>query len=345
MLEFAKLKRRLAQHAWLGRLAALILGLALTAGLARALMPAVKSGISWLNPRLDLQSFKNRTNILLLGIGGDGHDGGDLTDSIILLSADLSSGDVVLISLPRDIWVVSLAAKLNTAYYYGEVKQEGGGLILAKAAAGEIINQPVHYGLVLDFSGFERAVDVLEGIKVDVPRGFVDSQYPISGKEEAQPESARWETIEFKSGRQNFDGATALKYVRSRHADSEEGSDYNRAQRQQRVILAFRDKLLQAKTLLNFGKIKQLKQIALTSVKTDLKPETYPDLMKLALKIDREQLRTGVLDQGSRAEDIPALLYNPPLGRFGQWVLLPAGDDWKAVYQYIEEILYQNLSR
>lgn len=343
MLQFAKIKRRLVKHAWLGRLAALGFGLFLITLLFRALLPAVKTGLSFLDPRINhLASFKNRTNILLLGIGGAGHDGGDLTDSIILVSADLSSGDVVLISLPRDIWVVSLAAKLNTAYYYGQARQSGGGLILAKAAVGEIINQPVHYGAVIDFSGFEQAIDVLGGVDVDVPRGFVDKEYPIPGKENAEPESTRYETVEFKSGRQNFDGTTALKYVRSRHADSEEGSDYSRAQRQQRVILAFRDKLLQVKTLLNFDKIKQLKRLAAETVKTDLRPEIYPDLVKLALKIDREQLRTGVLDQGSQSEDIPPLLYNPPVSRFGQWVLSPVGDDWKTVYQYVEEILYQN---
>jgi len=343
MPEIAKIKRRLIKYAWLGRWLVLAAGLALVIGLVRGLAPKAKIGLKLINPTINrLQSFRGRTNILLLGVGGEGHEAGDLTDSIILLSADLTSGDVVLVSLPRDIWVVSLAAKLNTAYHYGETKQEGGGLILAKAAVGEVMNQPVHYGVVLDFSGFEQAIDVLGGVNVDVPRGFVDKQYPIPGKEDAEPEAARYETVEFKSGRQTFDGVTALKYVRSRHADGEEGTDYSRAQRQQRVILAFRDKLLKAKTLLNFGKIKQLKQIAADSVETDIKPEVYADMIKLGLKLDREQLRTGVLDQGSQSEDIPALLYNPPVSRYGQWVLLPAGDDWNVVFQYIDEILYQN---
>lgn len=347
MPEFAKIKRRLYKHLWLVRPLTYILGGCLVAlllfVLLRSLWPGLKAGVNFFSPNLNqLQSFRSRTNILLLGIGGERQAGADLTDSMMLLSINLLTADTVIISLPRDIWVESLQAKLNTAYHYGEAKQAGGGLILAKAAVGEIVNQPVQYSTVMDFSGFEQAIDILGGVDVDVPRGFVDKLYPLPGKEDAEPESARYETVEFKPGQQHFDGATALKYVRTRHAEGEEGTDYARAQRQQRLILAFRDKLLQVKTLLNFNKIKRLKQIGLASVKTDLKPEAYPDLVKLALKIDREQIRTGVLDQGSRAEDIPPLFYNPPVSRFGQWVLLPTGDDWQVVYQYIEEILYQN---
>ncbi len=342
MPEFAKIKRRLYKYLWLFKPLTYLLGLILLVLLLRLLWPLGKSAVSLFDPNINLESFRNRSNILLLGVGGEGHEGADLTDSMMLVSVNLLTADTVIISLPRDIWVESLQAKLNTAYHYGEAKQSGGGLILAKASVAEIINQPVHYGVVLDFSGFEQAIDILGGIDVDVPRGFVDSQYPIPGKEDAERESDRYETVEFKSGRQHFDGVTALKYVRSRHAEGEEGTDYARAQRQQRVTLAFKDKLLKAGTLLNFAKVERLKETATASVETDLKPEAYPDLIKLALKIDQDQIRTGVLDQGSPAEDIPPLFYNPPASRFGQWVLLPAGDDWNSVWQYIEEILYQN---
>ncbi|MFH0852066.1 MAG: LCP family protein, partial [bacterium] len=113
------------------------------------------------NPAITrLNSFRGRTNILLLGVGGGDHPGADLTDSIMLISVNLVTSDTVLISLPRDIWVESLSAKLNTAYHYGETKEAGGGLVLAKSAVSEIINQPVHYAALLDFSGFEKAIDV-----------------------------------------------------------------------------------------------------------------------------------------------------------------------------------------
>lgn len=339
MPEFSKIKRRLYKYFWLVRLLVYALGLSLGLWflffIGRKLLPAVKTG--------QLASFRSRTNFLLLGIGGGNHEGADLTDSIMLVSVNLGSGDTVMVSLPRDIWVTSLQAKLNTAYHYGEEKQPGGGgLILAKSAVAEIIDQPVHYALVLDFSGFEKAIDIIGGLDVDVPHGFVDRQYPIAGMEAAEPESARYETVEFTAGKQHFDGATALKYVRSRHGEGEEGTDYARSQRQQRVMLAFKDRLLQAGTLLNLTKMKQLKAVLQSSVTTDLPTNVYPDLAKLVLKIKRDEIRTGVLDQGSQSEDIPPLLYNPPIGQFGQWVLLPVDNNWDAIHQYLEEILYQN---
>lgn len=343
MPEVAKIRRRLSKFDWIFKPLVYLAAITAIFLIFWRLWPAIKAGANWFNPAItQMEAFKGRTNILLLGIGGEGHEGADLTDSMMLISVNLTSADTVIISLPRDIWVESLAAKLNTAYHYGEARQAGGGLILAKAAVAEVTNQPVHYALVLDFSGFERAIDILGGLNIDVPRGFIDKQYPLPGKEAAEPESARYETVEFSAGRQLMGGEMALKYVRSRHAEGEEGTDYSRAQRQQRVILAFKDRLLKPSTWLNFTKMKQLKQALLTSVKTDLPEIVYPDLVKLGLKIDQSQIRTGVLDQGSFSEDIPPLLYNPPVSRFGQWVLLPAGDDWNRVFQYVEEIFYQN---
>ncbi len=299
--------------------------------------------ITAINPSIkSLNHFKNRTNILLLGVGGGSHPGADLTDSIMLTSTNLVSSDTVLISLPRDIWVESLSAKLNTAYHFGEEKSAGDGLTLAKSAVSEIINQPVHYGVLLDFSGFEKAIDIIGGIDIYVPLAFVDEKYPIPGKEDAEPEEDRYEKIEFSSGQQHMDGITALKYVRSRNADGEAGTDYARAQRQQRVILAFKEKLLSFKVLTSPKTIKMLRKTFNNSVKTDLPSSTFIDLIKLALRLDKTNIRTGIIDQGSQSEDVPALLYNPPVSLHGQWVLLPINNDWQSVFDYVNEILYQN---
>src|SRR5437867_4048578 len=60
-----------------------------------------------------LKSDRGRTNVLLLGIGGDGHDGPDLTDTIILASIDKKDGDVIIVSIPRDLWVPDGKYKIN----------------------------------------------------------------------------------------------------------------------------------------------------------------------------------------------------------------------------------------
>src|SRR3990167_4140405 len=277
------LRRKAYKHLWFFR--PFVYGLAIMVILLLAIWlppPLTKVfglALNLINPAIDnLDSYQNRTNFLLLGVGGGNHPGAYLTDSVILVSIDLTSGDTVLISLPRDIWIESLSAKLNTAYYYGQTQTAGGGITLAKAAVGEIIDQPIHYAAVLDFSGFEKAVDVLGGIDLVVPHGFVDDQYPIPGKEEAEPEADRYERLEFKAGPQHFNGSEALKYVRSRYSGGVEGTDYARAGRQQQVILAFKNKLLSVGTLLNPGKLRTLYRLFKDSVKTDLPSSGYPDL-------------------------------------------------------------------
>lgn len=353
-IRFHKLKRRFYKHLWFFRPFSYLLILSLTtlflvwstpklAPFFKRFLQGPQMIVSLINPSIQkLDNFQDRTNLLLLGIAGGDHPGADLTDSIMLFSINLKTADTVLISLPRDIWVESLQAKLNTAYHFGEDKQPGSGLILAKSAVSEIINQPVHYGVLLNFTGFEKAIDITGGLNLDVPHSFVDKKYPIPGKETAEPESDRYETLEFLAGPQHMDGPTALKYVRSRHAEGEEGTDYARAQRQQRVILAFKDKLLSTKTLLNPSRLKALNKTFKASVTTDIPSTSYPDLFKLALRIDQANIRTGIIDQGSQSEDIPPLLYSPSASPYGQWVLLPVNNDWQAVYRHVEEILYQN---
>src|SRR3989338_1663876 len=201
------LKRQAYKHLWFFRPLIYFLSISLILAIVWWLTPTLaragKLALNLVNPAIDsLESYQNRTNFLLLGVGGGNHPGADLTDSIMLISINQTSGDTVLISLPRDIWVESLSAKLNTTYHYGESQQTGGGLTLTKSAVGEIVNQPIHYAAVLDFSGFEKAVDVLGGIDLVLPHGFVDEQYPVPGLEEAGPESARYERVEFQSGRQ-----------------------------------------------------------------------------------------------------------------------------------------------
>lgn len=342
----AALKRRLYQILlWLRPVIyLLLLGLAILffIWIFNRLKPLFKFA-SVINPAItQISSSRDRTNFLLLGMAGGDNPGADLTDSLMFISLNLSTGDTVLISLPRDIWVESLSAKLNTAYHFGEVKQPGGGLTLAKAAVSEITNQPIHYAAILNFSGFARAIDVLGGLEINIPHEFTDKEYPIPGQEAAEPVANRYETIHFFAGSQRLDGATALKYVRSRHAEGEEGTDFARAQRQQLVILAFKNQLLSTKILLNPSKLNQLKNLVADVVQSDIPANAYPDFFKLLIRLDRSQIRTGIVDQGSESEEIPPLLYHPPDSLYGQWVLLPVNNNWQAIHQYINDLIFQN---
>ncbi len=291
-----------------------------------------------------VQAKDDRINLLLLGIGGGSHDGPLLTDTVIYASIDPTRMQVTLITIPRDLWIPELQQKMNYAYAYGEAKKEGGGLLLAKKVAGKVVGQDIDYGFRVDFQGFIKAVDMIGGLDIQVDRAFDDFEYPVSGKEndtcgfegeefakratdEAQLEAfpCRYEQLHFDAGLQHMDGDTALKYVRSRHAIGPEGTDFARSKRQEKVINAFKDKVLSAGTLLNPIKLVSLYDIFKGSIDTDIRQEEYDDFVKLARKMGEAKTVTAVLDYGDDEDGVPGLLLNPPIGEaFNyQWVLIP----------------------
>src|SRR3990167_5619174 len=255
----SRLKRRFLRNIWVARLA--IFSLIILAIYFVSVFFGIifnKIGISKytgivydfvFTPEKKIATTAGRTDILIMGKAGEGHTAPDLTDTIIFVSVSHIDSSVILLSLPRDIWIPSLRAKLNSAYYWGNQKQEKGGLILAKSSTEEIVGKPIHYGIIVDFSGFKRIIDVLGGIKVEVQTSFIDEKYPIAGREndecDGDPDfKCRYESVKFDAGVQSMDGETALKFVRSRNAEGDEGTDLARSARQQKVIAATKDRVL-----------------------------------------------------------------------------------------------------
>lgn len=128
-----------------------------------------------------LKTENGRVNVLLLGIAGAGHDGPNLTDTIMVASFDRALSEVNLISLPRDLWLDENKAKINTIYQLGLNKKNGLGF--AQEEIGKVLGINISYGVRVDFNGFIKAVDLLGGIDVDVKDSFEDYSYPIPGKE------------------------------------------------------------------------------------------------------------------------------------------------------------------
>lgn len=291
-----------------------------------------------------LASINNRTNFLVLGISGGNHEGSKLADTMIFISTDKTTADTVMLSIPRDIWLDSLQAKINSAYYYGEEKKPGGGFVLAKDAVYEIFGQPIQYVLLVDFKGFSQAIDLLGGIEVKVERSFDDFKYPIEGKEKDlcngdKEYKCRYEQVHFDAGVQQMNGETALKFVRSRNAQGEEGSDFSRSQRQQKVMLAIKDKILSPKILLNPTKIKGLRKTLGDYIKMDtpLKDNQVTALFSLLIRFvkNKNQIRTITLDIGT--EDNPGFLYNPAIEKYQQWVLVPKSGNWLEIQKYVKD--------
>lgn len=299
-----------------------------------------------------LKQTNNNINILLLGIGGGGHDGPNLTDTIILASINKKNNRVVLTSIPRDLWVPSLTTgikKINEAYNDGESKRKGGGLIEAKAIVGKITGQDVDYGIRIDFSGFVKAVDVIGGLDINVDKAFDDNAYPISGKEndecgnteediklytQSGTASAdldlikfpcRYKHINFDKGLQHMDGETALEFVRSRHATGEEGTDFARSKRQEKIIKVFKDKVLSASTLINPIKLISLYDVVKGSIDMDINQNELDDFIRLAQEMRTAVIQSATVDYGDQKTQRPGLLINPPItSEFSYtWVLIP----------------------
>ena len=95
----------------------------------------------------------------------------------MLASISLTKESVDLISIPRDIWIPEIRAKINSAYYWG-------GVSLSKSLVEKITSLPTHYAVVIDFSSFKEIIDALGGVKIDVANSFTDDLYPIEGREE-----------------------------------------------------------------------------------------------------------------------------------------------------------------
>ncbi|MBI4039429.1 LCP family protein [Candidatus Daviesbacteria bacterium] len=328
-----------------------------------------------------LKSNDGRTNVLLLGTGGTGHEGPNLTDSLMVVSVGVKQQDIALVSLPRDIWIDSLSAKINAAYAFGEEKKAGGGKILARSTIAEVLGIPIHYVLRVDFAGFRQAIDLLGGIDVLVDRSFEDLRYPTEGKEtdscgyieekriektikesstsakketieqeviyyidatgsakraEDDPYSCRFEKITFSKGLQHMDGQIALRFVRSRDGTHGEGSDFARAKRQQKVLLALKDKVFSVPTFLDPGKLASLIKTFANNVDTDIGADDIGDLVKLSGKIDFAVIKHVVL-----TDEENGLLFNPPPQDYqGAWVLVPKVGNWSEVASYIKRELF-----
>lgn len=323
--------------------------------LVKLLLPvysfAIQNKLSWdflasliLSKEPPLLNYQSRTNLVILGIAGGKYEGGDLTDAIIFLSQDYRKKDVVEISLPRDIWSGTLKDKINTAYHYGEEKKKGGGLVLAKAIIEEVVGQPVHYAYLLDFSGFEKLIDLVGGVDVFVENSFTDRQYPIEGREDdlcsGDPKfDCRFETLHFDRGFAHMDGKTALKFVRSRHAEGEEGTDFARSKRQQIVISALKTKLLKPEFFWqNVRNIKQLFSAFDESTDTDMSLSEQILFFKSFLGLPEQNIRKIVLDNGDRLKGTKGFLLNPPVWQYNNaWILIPrtGESDYREIHQYV----------
>ena len=232
-----------------------------------------------LPPVLPAWSGTQRLNILLLGIDRrpDEPADGTRSDTIIVVSIDPVQHSAVMMSFPRDLWV-SIPGygpqRINVAHSLG------GPELSAKTLQANF-GLHVDYWARIDFDGFRQIVDTLGGVVIDVERPIKDDEYPT--------ENYGYKRIYIAAGPQLMDGQTALEYARSRHSEN----DFGRAHRQQRVLMAMRDRALQVGMLL---RVPALVGQAQTAVTTDLSAGEVIGLARLANDLDPGKVSSVVFD-------------------------------------------------
>jgi len=281
---------------------------------------------------VELQKDENGfTNVLVLGEGDNDHDGIDLTDTIMIVSLDpVSTKSAVLISIPRDTYLLKTekmgAGRINSLYrdYKNFLQRKGTDEEEASKEAlhqldeeiGNLIGIKIQGAIKVNFSGFTEAIDAIGGIDIDVPEDIVDREYPGP--------NYSYETFSISKGVQHLDGATALKYARTRHSTS----DFSRSSRQQQIIAAASQKLKDDGVLKNAGRITELLSIVAKNVDSTFSTRELMGLATLGKTIDRTQMiAVQINDQnGLYGSSIGqgGFLYSPPRDQFnGAAVLLP----------------------
>jgi len=158
---------------------------------------------------------EGRVNVLFLGLAGENYPGENLTDSIIIASVNPKTYQTAMLSIPRDLYVripeTNSYTKINALYARGHDRngKATDGINDLKETLAEITGLNIHYYFAIDFDGFKKVVDELGGIKVQVQKDIHDERYPGP--------NFSYQTFDISKGLYTFDGATALKFARTRH--------------------------------------------------------------------------------------------------------------------------------
>jgi LCP family protein required for cell wall assembly len=249
--------------------------------------------------------------LTVLFVGSD-HGTGyshSLTDTMMVVSIDRSTGAVAMVSVPRDTARFELYSggvfegKLNSLMSRAAADPErypDGGLGTLAAEIGYLIGVPVHYVAYINMGAFEKVIDAVGGVDVNVARAINDSfyQFPNGG-----PKGFR-----LSAGPHHLDGAHAVAYARSRYGPGD--NDFTRARRQQELLVALRAKLTSPAVLPNLPNLlEQLGQL----ISTNFPPERIGEMIELSRRIDDASITRTVLG--------PPYAVRPAGG--GEYVLVP----------------------
>lgn len=229
----------------------------------------------------------SRVTMLIMGLDlrdWEAGQGAPRTDTMVLLTIDPSTRTAGMLSIPRDLWVNVPGYgynRINAAYMFGEGSQlPGGGPGLAVRTVEEFLGIEINYYAVVDFNAFVTFIDLIGGVEVDVPERI---RVDIIDKDKS---------ILIREGRQTLPGQWALAYARARNS---ENGDFDRAMRQQLVILGIRQRILDYPTEIIFQKGPEIWNTIISGVKTNITFDRAIELGLLAMQVDIQNIKRGVI--------------------------------------------------
>lgn len=259
------------------------------------------------NEKLDGEET-GRVNILVAGNSADdvGHNGGDLTDSIMLISVDVEHDTAFMLSIPRDLWVNipdNGYAKINAAYVYGkedkfsEPGYPEGGMGMLEKVVEDNFDIDINYYALVNYTALRDAVDAVDGIEVNIkssdPRGLYDPSRDWTGPRGTV-------LVKLPNGTNHLDGQQALNLARARgDAYGSYGfgqADFTRTAHQRLMLLALKDKATSLGVAGNPVRIGQLFDSFGDNVSTDIQTTKIRRISQLAQKIPSSSVKSVSLN-------------------------------------------------
>jgi LCP family protein required for cell wall assembly len=277
---------------------------------------------------------EDRINILLTGIGGKGHDGSQLTDTIMLASLKPSTKEVAIVSLPRDMYIPwdDQWIKINSINAYAEGKESGTGIKKLSSALENILDLDIHYYAKIDFEGFIKIIDELGGIEIYVENTFDDYKYPIRVEEDNPDYPSRFEYLHIEKGWKKMNGELALKYARSRHAMGIEGSDFARAKRQQKILESVKNKLFSSYNILKPNLINKLRKTINNNFETNIGIAQMIEVWNTFKNVTKENIINVTLDDG------PNNYLRASRSEQGAYMLIPKTGNYNEIKNLVKNI-------
>lgn len=268
---------------------------------------------------VDLKTDENgRTNILAFGTSGynmDGdegngtHDGAQLTDSIMVISLDQKTGDVAMLSLPRDLKASSTCTatgKINEIYWCNNMdgNDEQSGAEALSNEVGKILDLDFQYYAHLNWGSLIQIVNTLGGIEVTLDEDISDYG---------------WTGAVFKAGETyTIDGDQALGLARARHGTA--SGDFTRGASQQKILIGIKDKVLEKQ--LSLTDIISLASTLGDNLRTNFSIDEMKSLAHLTYDFDFNNIRQVSLIEPEKlmtTGTINGISYVLPVGGNGNY--------------------------